>query len=248
MLAGHATAPAAAVAERPALSKSTDVFRVPKSGLRMPIHNLADIKLTAFSADAPAGSGAMQRSDASGVLPSVVVATAPRPSQQAISRCYDIWLFLPQKQHKQVMNTLHDRDNRLGWGTVLHIAPANIPVNFAFSFLMGFLSGNINYVRVPTTPYPQVDLIVGAIDDILADPDFATLRPRINFSHASRITPPLSAWLVGRRGWLSGVVIGPWPNSKPWANRFLRLSFIFQIGPPALSCQPLKSESLMKTS
>ena len=75
------------------------------------------------------------------------------------------------------MNTLHDRDSRLGWGTVLHIAPANIPVNFAFSFLMGFLSGNINYVRVPSNPYPQVDLIVGAIDDILADPPLNIFAP-----------------------------------------------------------------------
>ena len=46
------------------------------------------------------GSGAMQRSDASGVLPSVVVATAPRPSQQAISGCHDLWIFLSEKQHK----------------------------------------------------------------------------------------------------------------------------------------------------
>ena len=98
-----------------------------------------------------------------------------------------------------MINTLHNRDSRLGWGTVLHIAPANIPVNFAFSFLMGFLSGNINYVRVPTTPYPQVDLIVGAIDDILADPDFATLRPRIKFLHV-RAGPPRPC----RHGWRGG--------------------------------------------
>ena len=42
---------------------------------------------------------------------------------------------------------------------------------------MGFLSGNNNYVRVPSTAYPQVDLIVGAIDGILADPAFEHLRP-----------------------------------------------------------------------
>ena len=37
---------------------------------------------------------------------------------------------------------------------------------------MGFLSGNLNYVRVPSTPYPQVDLIVQAIDEVLAIEEF----------------------------------------------------------------------------
>ena len=52
------------------------------------------------------------------------------------------------------MNSVPERASRLGWGTVLHIAPSNIPVNFAFSFLMGFLSGNVNHVRVPSNPLP----------------------------------------------------------------------------------------------
>lgn len=95
---------------------------------------------------------------------------------------------------------MQNRDSRLGWGTLLHIAPANIPVNFAFSFLMGFLSGNSNYVRVPSTPYPQVDLIVGAIDDILADPAFEDLRPRINFFTCERDHPTLDGMVGGAAG------------------------------------------------
>ena len=49
---------------------------------------------------------------------------------------------------------------RLGWGTVFHIAPSNVPVNFAYSVVAGLLSGNTNVVRVSQKQFPQVDIIV----------------------------------------------------------------------------------------
>ena len=178
---------------------------MPKSGVAvMPIHNLADIELTAFSADATP-LAPVRCSDP--MLLAFCQALSSRLLRDPASRQFpDVMTFgyfCRKSSISKVMNTLHDRDSRLGWGTVLHIAPANIPVNFAFSFLMGFLSGNINYVRVPTTPYPQVDLIVGAIDDILADPDFATLRPRIKFFTCERDHPAL----VGMVGGAAGLVV-----------------------------------------
>jgi len=57
------------------------------------------------------------------------------------------------------------KDNmiRLGRGIVFHIAPSNVPVNFAYSLLCGILSGNINIVRVPSKEFEQVSVICGAI-------------------------------------------------------------------------------------
>lgn len=52
---------------------------------------------------------------------------------------------------------------RLGRGVVFHIAPSNVPVNFAFSLVCGILSGNSNIVRVPSKPFDQVDMICSAI-------------------------------------------------------------------------------------
>ena len=49
---------------------------------------------------------------------------------------------------------------RLGRGMVFHIAPSNVPVNFAYSMVAGLLAGNTNVVRVSQKPFPQVDLIV----------------------------------------------------------------------------------------
>ena len=49
---------------------------------------------------------------------------------------------------------------RLGRGLIFHIAPSNVPVNFAYSMVAGLLAGNTNVVRVSQKPFPQVDLIV----------------------------------------------------------------------------------------
>jgi hypothetical protein len=52
---------------------------------------------------------------------------------------------------------------RLGRGIVFHIAPSNVPVNFAYSMVVGLLSGNCNIVRVPTQKFPQIDIVISAI-------------------------------------------------------------------------------------
>lgn len=170
----------------------------------MPINDIADIELTPLSADATK-LAPVRCSDPA--LLAFCQALSSRLLRDPASRQFpDVMTFgyfCRKSSISKVINTLHDRDSRLGWGTVLHIAPANIPVNFAFSFLMGFLSGNINYVRVPTTPYPQVDLIVGAIDDILADPAFKNLGQRVNFFTCERDHPAL----VRMVGEASGLVV-----------------------------------------
>lgn len=58
---------------------------------------------------------------------------------------------------------------RLGRGLAFHVAPSNVPVNFAFSFAFSLLAGNGNIVRVPSRDFPQVRLICGAINQILPD-------------------------------------------------------------------------------
>ncbi len=49
---------------------------------------------------------------------------------------------------------------RLGRGIAFHIAPSNVPVNFAYSLVAGMLAGNINIVRVSSKDFPQVDIIL----------------------------------------------------------------------------------------
>ena len=50
----------------------------------------------------------------------------------------------------------------LGKGVVFHIAPSNVPVNFAYSLVSGLVCGNANVVRVPSKDFPQVQIITEA--------------------------------------------------------------------------------------
>lgn len=56
---------------------------------------------------------------------------------------------------------------RLGKGVVFHVAPSNVPVNFAYSLASGLLSGNANVVRVPSKDFAQIGIIADAINRVL---------------------------------------------------------------------------------
>ena len=70
-------------------------------------------------------------------------------------------------------------NSRLGRGIVFHIAPSNVPVNFAYSFIVGLLSGNINLVRIPSKDFPQVEIICQAIAQTAMLQEFSEFADRI---------------------------------------------------------------------
>ena len=60
-----------------------------------------------------------------------------------------------------------DEDIYYGRGIVFHIAPSNVPVNYAYSLITGLLTGNINIVRIPSKDFPQVGIINQIINNNL---------------------------------------------------------------------------------
>jgi Acyl-CoA reductase (LuxC). len=58
---------------------------------------------------------------------------------------------------------------RIGRGLVFHIAPSNVPINFAYSLVLGLLSGNANIVRVSSKSFAQVEIVSECINRILKD-------------------------------------------------------------------------------
>ena len=63
----------------------------------------------------------------------------------------------------------NDNAIHLGKGIVFHIAPSNVPVNFAYSMAAGLLNGNANIVRVPSKDFEQVCLLVNAFNNVLEE-------------------------------------------------------------------------------
>jgi len=88
-----------------------------------------------------------------------------------------------------------DVANRIGRGTLFHIAPSNVPVNFAFTFIAGLLAGNANIVRVSSKDFEQVRIITSEINKLLED-KYSELKPYISmirYLHDLRITDILSS-------------------------------------------------------
>lgn len=74
---------------------------------------------------------------------------------------------------------------RMGRGLAFHVAPSNVPVNFAFSLAAGLLAGNKNVVKVPSKQFPQVDAIVRQISALL-DGEFSDMNPYVRLVRYDR--------------------------------------------------------------
>lgn len=69
---------------------------------------------------------------------------------------------------------------RIGRGVTFHIAPSNVPINFAYSLITGLLSGNSCIVRVSSKDFRQVSIVNELIRDLLLRAEHIELRDRIS--------------------------------------------------------------------
>lgn len=91
---------------------------------------------------------------------------------------------------------------RLGRGLVFHIAPSNIPVNFAFSFAFGLLAGNANIVRVPSADFPQARLLRDTCREALrAFPEIEKRTAWVRYPADTETTARFSRMADGRMIW-----------------------------------------------
>ena len=79
------------------------------------------------------------------------------------------------------LKTLRDRytdilDRSLGRGVSFHVTPSNVPINFAYSLIMGLLAGNICIVRVSSKEFPQTEIICNAINKVIKRSEFSGVK------------------------------------------------------------------------
>lgn len=85
---------------------------------------------------------------------------------------------------------------RMGRGLALHVAPANVPVNFAYSFAFGLLAGNVNIVRVPESLPAQAGLLCAVAKSLLMQAEharIASMTTLLSYQRDDAITQSLSA-------------------------------------------------------
>jgi hypothetical protein len=94
--------------------------------------------------------------------------------------------------------------NRKGLGIVFHIAPSNVPINFAFSYVFSLLSGNISIVRVPSKQFEQIEIFSSLINALLDNPKYNSIKNNtyfIRYPHNDIVTKKLSAISNARLIW-----------------------------------------------
>jgi len=97
-----------------------------------------------------------------------------------------------------------EKHARLGLGIVFHIAPSNVPINFAFSFAFSLLAGNANVVRVPSKDFPQTGIVCRALARLLADAKYPRLTDMtvfVRYGRNDEITSAFSAMCNARVIW-----------------------------------------------
>lgn len=95
-------------------------------------------------------------------------------------------------------------DGRLGRGVVFHIAPSNVPINFAYSLAAALLSGNGSIVKASSRDFPQTRIVCRAMEKLLTE-DFAPLAPYVCVvtypREAQKVTEAFSARCDARVIW-----------------------------------------------
>jgi len=94
-------------------------------------------------------------------------------------------------------------EDKVGRGMTFHIAPSNVPVNFAVSFTSSLLAGNINVVRVSDKRFEQVDIIVNALKKTFSE-GFEEMEQYliiIRYEHDEEISAYLSSMCDIRVVW-----------------------------------------------
>ena len=90
--------------------------------------------------------------------------------------------FFCRRANIAAIKARYGEELRFGRGLAFHIAPSNVPINFAFSFVFGLLSGNANIVRVSAKDFPQTAVVCDKINSVIAEyPDIAARNAIISY-------------------------------------------------------------------
>lgn len=114
---------------------------------------------------------------------------------------------------------------RLGRGVVFHIAPSNVPVNFAYSLVAGVLTGNANIVRIPTKDFEQIKIIVRAWNRVLEQ--YEDMKPYsllVRYGREKEINDIFSSVADVRIVWGGDATIAELRNS-PMPSRSSEITF-----------------------
>lgn len=103
---------------------------------------------------------------------------------------------------QKIREQFGDASVRLGRGLCFHIAPSNIPINFAFSYLFSLLAGNANIVRISSKEFPQVEPVCSSLNTTLSKyPEILKRTAIIRYAADNAITAEFCKQADARMIW-----------------------------------------------
>lgn len=121
---------------------------------------------------------------------------------------FGFWLRRASTNALKKRFTLSDGEIRIGRGVAFHVAPSNVPVNYAYSLVSGLLCGNANVVRVPSKNFPQISIINTAITSALEQyPEMKNYVCLVRYGRDHEVNRLLSALCDVRIIWGGDVTI-----------------------------------------
>ncbi len=105
--------------------------------------------------------------------------------------------FCRRANIEQIKKSYGERlSGRLGRGLTFHIAPSNVPVNFAYTLAAGLLSGNRCIVRASSKDFPQIRILCRIFNEAAECEEYKGMRDAfavVMYEHDAGITAELSS-------------------------------------------------------
>ncbi len=114
------------------------------------------------------------------------------PSARAYPEVVSFAFFCRRANLQAMRASYDDLSLRLGRGLAFHIAPGNVPMNFAYSLVSALLAGNASIVKAPSKAFAQVAVTCAAMQTLLRE-GFQPLLPYASVIEYSRDRQDLTA-------------------------------------------------------
>ena len=69
---------------------------------------------------------------------------------------------------------LDSQEFSIGRGLVFHLPPSNVPINFAYSFSLGLLTGNSNVIKMPSKKFLITNYLTNLISELFSKKNLLT--------------------------------------------------------------------------
>lgn len=126
----------------------------------------------------------------------------PRSKKYEDVLAYAFWIRKASLEQEKKRH--QDAAARLGRGICFHIAPSNVPINFAVSMTSAFLAGNVSIIRVSDKEFEQVDIICHAINCLFEEEKYQELKQSLfilRYPHDEALTQFFSSMADVRIIW-----------------------------------------------